>query len=141
MGDKKPAVVVGVLVLKGNCVLLGKRKQGDGRGEYAGPGGTLRFGETLEACAERKVQEETGLHVENVRVVSFLNALHWQDAHYIDIEAVCHWVSGEPKVSDLEAFDSWDWYDIENHPEPLIIGDKKGLEALKTGQMYFGTNT
>lgn len=36
-------------------------------------------------------------------------------------------------------FDSWEWYNLDQLPEPLIIGDATGLEAIKTGQMYFGT--
>lgn len=135
----KPEVVVGVLVFKGTKVLLGKRKRGDGAFEYAGPGGRLAFGETLEECAVRKVLEETGLEVKNVRIVSFLNALHWEGAHYIDIEAVAQWETGNPEVFDSKMFDEWNWYDIDDLPEPLIIGDKKGLEALQTGEMYFGT--
>lgn len=137
--EKLPKVVVGVLVRKGDTVLLGKRKKGDGRDEYAGPGGSLQFGETLEECAERKVFEETGLSVTNVQIISFLNALHWKGSHYFDIEAVCDWVAGEPSVKEPDAIESWDWYAIDNLPEPLIIGDKKGLEALQTGTMYFGT--
>lgn len=134
-----PQVVVGVLIRKGEKILLGKRMCGDGVGEYAGPGGRLNFGETLEACALRKVAEETGVHVTYIRVISFLNALHWSGAHYIDIEVVCDWVSGEPIITEPDAIESWNWYDLNDLPEPLIIGDQKGLEALHTGQMYFGT--
>ena len=127
------------MILKDDKVLLGKRKKWDGAFEYAGPGGHLAFGETLEECAQRKVTEETGLVVENVQIVSFLNALHWKGSHYVDIEATAQWVSGEPQVLDSEMFDGWSWYDIGDLPEPLIVGDKKGLEALKTGEVYFGT--
>ena len=138
-GEKVPVVVVGVLVVRDGKVLLGKRKQGDGAAEYAGPGGRVRFGETLEECAARKVREETGLEVENVRILSFLSALHWEGAHYLDIEAVAEWKSGEPQVLEPDMFDRWDWYALDALPEPLIVGDRKGIEALTTGQVYFGT--
>ena len=137
--ESKPEVVVGVLVFKEDKVLLGYREMGDGSGEYAGPGGHLNFGETLEECAERKVLEETGMKVKNVRVLSFLNALHWEGAHYLDIEATAEWVDGEPVAPEGNSITKWDWYDLDDLPEALIIGDKNGLEALKTGQVYFGT--
>lgn len=140
MNEKRvPQTVVGVLVFKDGKVLFGKRKRGDGAGEYAGPGGRLKFGETLEECAARKVLEETGMTVKNVRIVALTNALHWKDAHYIDIEAVAEWESGAPKVIDESMVDSWAWYETNNLPEPLIIGDKNGLEALINSKFYFGT--
>jgi len=36
--------------------------------------------------------------------------------------------------------ESWGWYDTNNLPSPLIIGDKNGLEALATNKFYFGTS-
>ncbi len=134
---KRPEVVIGVLVFKEGKVLLGKRKEGDGVGEYAGPGGRLLFGETLEECAIRKIQEETGMEVTNVRVLSFLNALHFEGSHYLDIELVAEWESGEPHITEKSPCQSWAWYALAALPEPLIPGDRKGLEALRTGQVYF----
>lgn len=141
MNDKKaPQTVIGVLVFKDGKILLGKRKRGDGMNEYAGPGGHLKFGETLEQCAQRKVEEETGMKVKNIKIVSLLNALHWEDVHYIDIEAVAEWDSGEPRLTGNGMMDNWGWYDINNLPEPLIIGDKNGLEAITNNKFYFGTS-
>ncbi len=142
MNEKKvPQTVIGVLVFKDGKVLLGKRKRSDGAGEYAGPGGRLRFGEALEECAARKVLEETGMKVKNVKIVALTNALHWKDAHYIDVEAVAEWQSGEPQVKDDTMIDNWEWYDVNDLPQPLIIGDKNGLEAIATGKFYFGNFT
>jgi len=128
--DKTPRIVVGTLVFKDGKVLLGKRKVNGAIGEYAGPGGYLKFGETLEECAERKIIEETELVVKDVKVLSFLNALHWDGLHFLDIEATAQWVFGEPAVKDSEMFDSWKWYALGELPEPLIIGDQKGIESL-----------
>lgn len=43
------------------CVLVGQRIGSDGPGTWAFPGGHLEFGESLTACAERELEEETGL--------------------------------------------------------------------------------
>ncbi len=140
MNEKKlPQVVLGVLVFKGDKVLLGKRKKGDAAGEYAGPGGHLKFSETLEECAVRKVKEETGITVKNVQIIALTNVLQWGNSHYIDIEAVAEWESGDPQVTGSDMFDNWNWYEKEGLPEPLIIGDKNGFEAISTGKFYFGT--
>lgn len=134
-----PQAVVGVLVFKGEKILLGKRKRGDGVGDYAGPGGHLRFGETLEECAIRKVLEEAGIEITNVKIVSLCNVLKWEGGHYIDIEAVADWVSGEPEPTDKSMIGEWNWYDLENLPSPLIVGDQNGLDAIKSRKFYFGT--
>lgn len=52
----QPKVGVGVIVAKGNMVLVGRRRNSLGDGEHALPGGHLEFGETLEQCAAREVR-------------------------------------------------------------------------------------
>lgn len=46
-------------------------------GNWSMPGGTMDFGESLEACAAREVQEETGVEVEIDGIVGvFTDPLH-----------------------------------------------------------------
>ena len=65
---QRPKVGVGVLIVKGSSVLLGKRKGLAGAGTWATPGGHLEFGESWAQCAVREVHEETGLTVTDVRL-------------------------------------------------------------------------
>ena len=44
-------------------VLLGLKKTGFGAGKYAGFGGGVESGETIEAAAIRELEEETGIKV------------------------------------------------------------------------------
>ncbi|PIN92058.1 hypothetical protein CO154_01270 [Candidatus Pacearchaeota archaeon CG_4_9_14_3_um_filter_31_7] len=52
-----PKVGVGVIVIKDNKVLLGKRKNAHGEGSLCFPGGHLEFNEKVEDAAEREVFE------------------------------------------------------------------------------------
>jgi 8-oxo-dGTP diphosphatase len=85
-----PKVGVGVLILKGEKILLLKRKGAHSAGEWSPPGGHLEFGESFEECALRETREETGLAIDNVRFIALTNDIFREsDLHYITI-----WMEG-----------------------------------------------
>lgn len=61
--DNRPKVGVGVIVIKNNKVLLGKRKNSHGQGTWCFPGGHLEFNESWKNCAIRETKEETDVNV------------------------------------------------------------------------------
>jgi len=119
---KNPKVGVGVIIKKDNKVLLGKRKNSHGEGDWALPGGHLEFGESLVDCAEREVLEETSMLIENVKPSTFTNDIFTkEDKHYITLYVVCDWKSGEVKRLEPEKCEMWKWFEWENLPTPLFI--------------------
>jgi ADP-ribose pyrophosphatase YjhB (NUDIX family) len=52
-----------VLIEDGNILLVEQNVSASVPRTWSLPGGTLEFGEPLEACLIREMQEETGLHV------------------------------------------------------------------------------
>jgi 8-oxo-dGTP diphosphatase len=134
--ESRPKVGVGVMVLKEGKVLLGKRKGSHGTGEYAWPGGHLEFGESIEECAKRETLEETGMQIDNVRYLRLANLRLWQK-HYIDIGVVADWKSGEPRVMEPEKVEGWEWFSIDNPPEPLFVPSALTIEAYKTGKIFW----
>ena len=93
-----PLVGIGVLVVKDGKVLLGKRKNAHGAGEYASPGGHLEHLESFAACAVREVREECGIEIGPVRFLRVLEVMRYAPKHYVDIAVVADWVSGEPQT-------------------------------------------
>lgn len=131
-------VGIGVMVFKDGKVLLGKRKSLLGKGDYAWPGGKLEFMESFEECAKREAKEEAGIEIKNVRFVRLMN---WREKtlgkHFVDIEVMADWESGEPTVCEPDKCESWGWYDFDNLPEPLFAPMLSSIEAYKTGKNYF----
>jgi 8-oxo-dGTP diphosphatase len=119
---KSPKIGVGVIVIKDNKVLLGKRKNAHGEGSWCFPGGYLEFNEDIEGCAKREVLEETGTTIKNVRLATFTNdVFKKENKHYVTLFVVCEHGSGNVKVMETDKCEKWEWYEWNNLPEPLFL--------------------
>lgn len=90
---------VGLVVWRGDEVLLIKRGKAPFKGEWSIPGGRLEPGEALQSAAQRELMEETGT---TARIISLLDVYEsiTETAHYIMIDYVGEWTSGEPVAGD-----------------------------------------
>ena len=119
---ERPKIGVGVCLIKDNKVLMGKRLNSHGQGQWAFPGGHLEFGETLLECAQREVAEETGLTIANIRRGPFTEDFFIaENKHYITIIMMADWVSGEPHVLEPHKCEKWEWHSLEKLPSPLFV--------------------
>ena len=130
-------VGVGVMIFKDGKVLMGKRKNSFGAGEYCFPGGHLEYMESFEECAIREVKEECGLEIKNIKFVQVGNSDAYKPKHYITIGFSADWAGGEAALLEPEKCEGWDWYDIDHLPEPLLTFSKKLADAYKTGKNYY----
>lgn len=129
--DKFPKVGMGVIVIRNGKVLLGKRKNAHGDGDWAFPGGHLEFGEEIEDCVKREVSEETGLKVETATFAKLTNDIFLEeDKHYITIYMVTESKDGEARVMEPEKSEEWQWFEWGNLPQPLFLPIRN---LLKTG--------
>ena len=135
--EQRPRVGIGVLVFKEGKVLLGKRKNSHGTGEYAGTGGHVEYMESFEECAKRETLEEAGIEIENIRFLCLVNVKEYAPKHYVDIGLIADWKSGEPKAMEPEKLESWNWYEIKDVPGPLFGMIPKYLEAYNGGKKYY----
>lgn len=121
MNKAAPRIGVGVCVVKDGLVLMGKRINSHGSGHWAFPGGHLEFGETLEECAVREVQEETGIAITNIRSGPFTQDFFLQEnKHYITIIMIADYLSGIPKVLEPHKCLEWRWCKLDELPTPLF---------------------
>lgn len=134
---QKPKVGVGIFILKNGKVLLGKRKGSHGEGEYAFPGGHLEYMESFEDCVRRELAEECGVEVENINFHFVANVTKYAPKHYVHIGLMTDWKSGEPKILEPNRCESWDWYDLDDLPDPLFEMCKLSIRAHKENRNYF----
>jgi len=141
MGHERPRIGIGVLIFKNGKLLLSERLSSHAAGFYCGPGGHLEFGETPEECAARETLEETGMEIQNIRVVTLANIISKiaEDWHYIQINLSADWKSGEPENREPHKHAGWKWCDRGSLPAPLIFGIEETLKSMKTGDIWQGT--
>ena len=129
--ESRPRVGIGVIVRKGNRILLGRRRGSHGAGEYASPGGHLEHLEGLEECCVREVAEETGVTIRDVRFLRVMNVTDYAPRHYVDLAFVAEWAAGEPEVREPDKVEAWGWYPLDALPSPLFATMESALAALR----------
>ena len=118
--NKFPIVGVGALVVYENRVLLVKRTKPPFKELWTIPGGKVRWGESLQQAAERELLEETGIQVKAGEVIyafdiiqtdehngPLSNRTHYSEFHYVVIDLVAEYISGEAVAGDDAAQVQW----------------------------------
>ena len=96
----RPWVGVGVVVWRGDAVLLVRRGNPPRLGQWGLPGGAQEVGETLFEAARREVLEETGIKIRPTAIITAVDGIVRDDQdrveyHYTLIEVLAEWVTGE----------------------------------------------
>lgn len=114
---KVTKVGVGVVVVRDNRVLLGRRKSKLGNNEWGFPGGTLNYLEKAEDCADRELVEETSMSAAWYEKVYFDSAYYpLIDEHYVTLFVQAVNVTGEPVVCEPDKCYEWGWFDWFDPP-------------------------
>jgi ADP-ribose pyrophosphatase YjhB (NUDIX family) len=107
-----PLVGIGVVVLRGDAVLLIRRGRPPGLGQWSLPGGGQELGETAEAAARRELREETGLTVGAMALAGYADHIH-HDAqgrvqfHYTVLDFAARYCGGAARRGDDAADLAW----------------------------------
>ena len=126
-------VGVGVMILKGDSVLLGKRQGSHGEGDWSFPGGHLEYKESFTDCALREIEEECGVKVKNISFQLLSNTSEYLPKYYVHVGLLAHWESGEPEVREPEKCLEWKWFPLSGLPEPMFMLSKRSIDAYNQG--------
>lgn len=143
MGKGKIGVGFGVMLMKDGKVLLGQRhvdpdkadSELRGEGTWTMPGGKLHYQEGFEEGAAREVAEETGIRLSSAKVIAVNNDYN-QHAHFVTIGLYSDDFSGEPQVLEPDEIIRWEWFGLDELPEPLFEPSKKLIANYEAGKFY-----
>ena len=101
----RPYVGVGIVVFRGDEVLLVERTKPPIRNRWSIPGGAQEIGETVHEAALRELMEETGLEADVIGLIDVVDSItRDQDSrvqfHYTLVDFAAEWRSGEAAAAD-----------------------------------------
>ena len=134
-------VIVGLgVIIKNNSgkILIGKRKNSLAP-YYSIPGGKLDDGESFEDGAKREILEETGLILNNIKVIGVTNNLETYkkyDIHTVSIELFCDDFSGIPENLEPEKCDGWEWHEPKDLPLPMADFSRMSIKNWLKKRFY-----
>ena len=100
----QPIVGIGAVIIREGTIALIKRGNEPSKGKWTIPGGLVELGETLEQSVIRETKEETGLDVENPRLIDVVSNVDLDERgkvkyHYVIIDYLVHVKNGTAKAS------------------------------------------
>lgn len=132
-GMDKPSAkaAVNVFVIKNDQLLLGKRKNAAGDGDWGLPGGHLEFMEHLTEGAKRELEEETGIKATKISFLHIINDPRKEGGyHYIHIDFVADEYEGEPQLMEPNKCYEWKWFGFDDLPKNIFIGHQKSIKSF-----------
>jgi mutator protein MutT len=136
----KPVAGVGAVIVQEGKILLEKRKNAPGRGKWSVPGGLVELGESTEQAVIREVKEETGLEVEEPRLIDVVNNVSLDEKgkikyHYVIVDYLVRVRRGVPKAaSDADElkwvpFSEVEEYDLTESFRDFFRRNRQKLEG------------
>lgn len=106
---ERPIVGCLAVVRRQGRVLLAERSVPPGVGRWGFPGGMQELGETVHACAQRELKEETGIAADPVATLTVIDRIGHDEGgkvktHFTLVAVLLDWRSGEGEpIEDASA--------------------------------------
>jgi 8-oxo-dGTP diphosphatase len=134
--NRYPKIGVNVVLFRDDLVLLGRRKRCGPEGMWCPPGGHLGWQESVFACAEREVYEETGLTIKRLRLGPFTNDIGTRDGrHFLSLFVIADYASGMVRNGEPQDIKEWEWFHQNALPTPLFYNINNLLSLIPITQL------
>lgn len=133
MADLNERAVVGVGIVVQNQegkILLGKRINSHGAGQYSLPGGKPDGGEHPGMAAARELYEETGLVAYGLTPLDVWTYDRFEEDgfHFVTLYFACYIDSEqEARLVEPDKCEGWQWYEANALPSPLFCGVERAV--------------
>ena len=135
---------VNIFCVRDGKLLLGERigdTWPDGNG-WGLPGGHLEKGELMKDRARTELEEETGLHVNDLEFIAFHNNNNDRNyVHYIHIGFLGHGIEGDPQVKEPDRCKEWRWFSLDKLPDHIFIGHRGLIRTFLEKKSFLDGNT
>ena len=139
----QPIVGIGAVIINEGKIALIKRGNEPSKGKWTIPGGLVELGETLKQSVIRETKEETGLDVENPRLIDAVSNVDLDEKgkvkyHYVIIDYLVHVKNGTAKASsDAEElrwvpFEEVEDYDLTRSFRLFFRNNREKLEKANS---------
>ena len=112
-------------------VLLGWKKRGFGTGKINGYGGKLEKGESMEACAIRELNEESGLVAKSMVMAGFIKFNMFDKILNVHVYTTTDWTGEAVETDEMRRV----WTPVNELPvEKMWPDDKHWLHLVMAGK-------
>lgn len=137
MKFERPKIAVNIYIVKNNKLLLGKRKNIAGDGDWGTPGGHVEAMESLEEAARRELYEETGLKTDKLIFNNFVNDPLLEDSsHYLHVNFLAEGIVDEPILMEPDKCYEWKWFNLNELPKNIFIGHRRCIPAFLENKVF-----
>jgi mutator protein MutT len=136
--DPGAKVGTGIILIKDNKILLGKRKNTEvGSGTWGLPGGRVDFGEKAENTAIREVKEETNFNVEEITFLTYSDDVY-ENEHWVTLFYITSHFTGVLENKEIDKCEEWKWFDINKMPKNCFSAIKEVISNYKAMILLLG---
>ncbi len=141
-----PGVGIGVMIFneEGKVLLIlrndnAKKADSDMRLEetWTFPSGKVKFGETINDAAVRKVKEEVNLDIKNPKIISISDDIN-SFAHFVTFGLVVKDYKGKISLGNSEEHVDYKFFDINKLPKNLCMPSRNIVNNYKNNIIYKG---
>lgn len=131
MSARVPGVGCGAAILRGDRLLLVKRKRPPEAGRWSLPGGRVEYGEHVADAVKREIREETGLEIVLIGSLGFIEMVDIDDQHWVSPIYLASAVNDEAENREPEKAEAIMWAKLDAPPEPLATAAREALARLQ----------